>query len=1108
MKSQFLKIAGVKTEAAFYKKYKTEKEFFSAHPEAKKMIKKAQMGAVMPMMSSYVQSLQNVPNMNNMIQGQTQSPGVNAGMFSGPQVDNSVSTINASQLTDDKSGYAFSGGPNTNVEKMNNIGNIVSKGAGVISGLSDIYSGLRAERKAKKNAQMWAKVTDVQARAAESEDIDDFRQYTENMNEKRKAFMPVNTGEEFFPIYGVGTNVLAKNGIKLESGSTIVGNPTEIQNTYSPEYDMYSDLEYEPLNDFNEVKQYYVGGKIKKAQTGLELGLASSALNLLGGMSSGQNSNNMSINNAQLGQFASGIASNLGGNNATSGIGNVLTSPLKGIPIVSEFSGLIAAPLNLAGGLLNTNNRDRRKAEAKIKNNQNRMLTSQMREANKQMFGSYMEDGGYVSNDWTPQVITKFGDLDEQDYARFAHKDEFRAGGHLKSYTSPSERAMETYAMGGELQVYRGEAEPISTNPYLPDGGETVMFRGPSHDNGGMPISYGQNGVEVEGGEPAVKLKDGYSGEDNLTVYGNLMIPEYGVDILGDKKAKGKKFKNYIADISKTEAKQNKLVEKSTNDLDELDLKTPFDKLKLSSLQANILGGNMKLKDVADKKIKAADIQNAINDTAEEYGLVADDLAKGKIKQDKEAMKEYAKFGGKFTKPQGGKKIKFNSKKEALDAGYIEGADGNFYKITPPEKSEPIETKVGEADKDVPLQHADISGLYGGITGEKLTQAQRNNPWFKWEGFNPANKADVERFQKEFNKKAESIGSNARLVVDGKFGKQTASALIDEKRKVQPSVGTREEAEVVEAPTQPVSYKRSPWIDFANELLSYIRPTDQEELNANQLMGEMFALSTNKLEPVQAQPYSPKLRVPYDISRQAAKNDVIAQTRAAQRIAQGNPAAQAMIAAQAYSPMQELNEQDFIDNQKMKDAVYSGNIATLNDAELKNLAIYDQQYTRQEQAKSNTKATAQVALNSIADKYAKNRLENRTLGVYENLYNYRFDNAGRAINMNPLFQPNIGIVGGVDATQKQVPVYGPDGTIQYYQLEKTGKNIIGYTPITEEEEEEEEEVKIIPSLATEPFNKQSNVGNEDYVPYIATQEKNGGKVKKKYSQSSIVRSFK
>jgi GH24 family phage-related lysozyme (muramidase) len=37
MKKQFLKIAGVSSEAAFYKKYPTEEAFFAAHPEAKKM---------------------------------------------------------------------------------------------------------------------------------------------------------------------------------------------------------------------------------------------------------------------------------------------------------------------------------------------------------------------------------------------------------------------------------------------------------------------------------------------------------------------------------------------------------------------------------------------------------------------------------------------------------------------------------------------------------------------------------------------------------------------------------------------------------------------------------------------------------------------------------------------------------------------------------------------------------------------------------------------------------------------------------------------------------------------------------------------------------------
>ena len=50
MKAEFLKIAGVKSEKAFYKKYPTEAAFFKAHPKAKKMTK-AQAG--IELVSSY-----------------------------------------------------------------------------------------------------------------------------------------------------------------------------------------------------------------------------------------------------------------------------------------------------------------------------------------------------------------------------------------------------------------------------------------------------------------------------------------------------------------------------------------------------------------------------------------------------------------------------------------------------------------------------------------------------------------------------------------------------------------------------------------------------------------------------------------------------------------------------------------------------------------------------------------------------------------------------------------------------------------------------------------------------------------------------------------------
>jgi hypothetical protein len=95
----------------------------------------------------------------------------------------------------------------------------------------------------------------------------------------------------------------------------------------------------------------------------------------------------------------------------------------------------------------------------------------------------------------------------------------------------------------------------------------------------------------------------------------------------------------------------------------------------------------------------------------------------------------------------------------------------------------------------------------------------------------------------------------------------------------------------------------------------------------------------------------------------------------------------------------------------MRDKVYGENRAMLNESNLQNLGILDQQYGRQQQALSNTKATAQAALNSISSKYLQNQAENRELQTYENLYNYRFDPRFRAMNMNPLAQFNTDMSG-------------------------------------------------------------------------------------------------
>ena len=586
MKAQILKIAGVKNESEFYRKFPTEAEFMAKHG---KELKKAQAGAIIKPMAMPKVEMTNLAKAKDF--GLTK-----------------LKDIPASK--------------NRNYNYKDALGMGITALPEIISGVSGIVEDQRTLDKSKK----YAKLAELAASVPQEQ------------LPQRQYVRPEDYLVEDFNKYGVAQN-----------GAMIGGNPTEIQNMYNPG-DMYSDLAYEPLNDSNP-KQYQFGGSVDYGQLAPLLGNFASGVGSYGAGGGFRQGN--------YGKTASAIG----------GIaGTAIGGPIGGM-VGSTFGGLIG------GGF----DADALAQQQAIDEKRDAFLGSAaFGNTRKQQFGAYTknggsipsyEDGGWVSNDWMPQTITKFGDYNMKELLAPPHDaDMLRAGGHLKEYTPPNARAMYTgrdlpyqmanggqMAMGGDLEVHRGKAETMSYNPFLPNGGETIMFRGPSHDDGGMPISFGQNGVEVEGGEPAIKMQDGGQ-DDNLVVYGNMVIPNYGAAEIGDEKAKGKKFKNYVADLSKIEAKQNKIAEKSATLANDTDVTNPFDKLTLNTAQANMLGTTMKLKNIADKKMNAAAVQNAILDTAKEHGLVSDELAKGKIKVDKD-NNMYAKFGAKLETAEDGKNV-------------------------------------------------------------------------------------------------------------------------------------------------------------------------------------------------------------------------------------------------------------------------------------------------------------------------------------------------------------------------------------------------------------------------------------------------------------------
>ena len=784
---------------------------------------------------------------------------------------------------------------------------------------------------------------------------------------------------------------------EAEDGMQIGGNLTEIQNMYNPG-DLYEDLGYEPLSESDVIKQYQGGGTIDPGLAG--------GLNLLGSFS------------GQIGGALGGGGFEANAGTDTGGaIGGAIGNAIA--PGVGGMVGNIAG--SLIGGALNQAPRKIKAAQEATRKNVEKAAAYSASQALQRQYSAHVKNGGWVSNDWLPQVITKFGEYDVKDLLKEdPTMDTLRTGGHIRqNYSYPQDQ----FNLGGSLQTtWGGYAEPISQNPYLPGTGETVMFRGKSHEErdrkgrtgigvkyGGEDgeyspyMEYGRDGVEdvtdveVERGEPAMELPDGETGENSMVVFGNLKIPKQFIPEAG-----GKKFKNYVNSLSQKENKLSKSLDKDVETLDSLEIYTPFDKLKMDALQANLMGKNMKLKKIADKKTEAASVQSALNDTASEYGLDADSLAKGKVKIDKKAQQEMAKFGKDIFKAQDGGKYKIIGKQAgSIDynplgqAGDELWTKENYDKLWKP--------KVKDAFDD-PIKSRQIISDLENYTGQDFADVQ-------------AALAKEKTFEGKVN-------VAKKLATDKKVGPyhQIINELIETKRPIDPAqkipFGTpgelkpkfRDIPRIPEETINKIPEKGGfDWTGLINQITPFFRPTDVDY--DVDLSPEMMALSMNQLEPVDAQLYQPQLLTPYDVSYQDQLNEVTAQSRAAERMAGGDPAALASIMGQASRAKSSILGEQFRQNQAQRMGVYNQNIGTLNDAQLKNLAILDEQAKRQAMARSNTKAQALEAAKSVSDKIAKNRLENRTLQTYENLYNFRYGPQGRAINYNPLAQFNT-TVGG------------------------------------------------------------------------------------------------
>ena len=1031
MKDQILKIAKVKSEKEFYKKYPTEEAFMKAHGKA---FKKADMGSKMvndqlhqltdfgnPPIAQYGIGMKKKPqNFNNYLQGTNQA-GMNPdGSMKqvGDAFNNATMAKQSGQQMASDMSAQFAPPSADKLLGKNDINSGVAKTGGFdagaagmagLQGIGKVIGGIEAiaaQKKAQKKSQQSAELSGLSLQAQQTMKPPK-NQYV------RPEDSLVQPGQLGNP-YGTGTNYL-----QAQNGTMIGGNPTEIQNTYTPG-DLYSDLGYEPLEE--AYKQYRRGGNVPKAEFGEYF------------QDSGQ---------AQIG----------------SAVGGAVAQGFGLPPAVGELVGKVAG--NLLGGA-----KDARKLQAqKDKTALNTSMMGFEQARSQGPLNANLEHGGWVSHDWQPQVFAKFGEYDAKDLLKPPHDaDMLRAGGHIAQvgYTAPSAEALYTgrpdmpkafaglamaapmmglnmaaaygidkigrsrlknmlqeapmllgamehggkMSLGGELQIGDGGyAETLSYNPNLP-GGEIGMFRGASHDNGGIQTQYGENGVEVEGGEPFTVLEDngsedgnnleGGGSKENLVVFGNIKINKEIADLMGDPKAKGKKFKTYIADVAKNDAKQLKTIQKGLDLIEDYDGNSSYDKLGMNSGMANLMGAKAQQKINADKIKEAGLVQDSIHQTARQLGVKSDKLAEGKLE------KEYDPS-------------MIAQKGVELPNGPLDGVIRKSYNAQPPLFARMLGAKAISEDPNnynaQLLQQLLGQSLYGGpsqvatvkpFTKENtLTQAFKESNKSKTPPAKPA--ASSSSKGKGKAKSQEYVPPTAVNLTDSRQDNYTWNTPQDLPNVSSSSLPNVSSSDLPEAFSEIGNDKTfagkalqflGKGIDkYGNTVLSnlapYLRPSNaNDDLPPDQLYPEYYAMATNQLEPVQAQKFQPMLDTPYDISLNDQINAIDSQARAAIRAGGNNPAAQAIIMAQAIEAKNRvLGEQTRV-NQANKMGVYDKNRAMLNDAQLKNLQILDQQYVRQAQAKSNTKAQSQAALSSIAAKTAQQRATNRKLHQKQKFNNY------------------------------------------------------------------------------------------------------------------------
>jgi hypothetical protein len=175
-------------------------------------------------------------------------------------------------------------------------------------------------------------------------------------------------------------------------------------------------------------------------------------------------------------------------------------------------------------------------------------------------------------------------------------------------------------------------------------------------------------------------------------------------------------------------------------------------------------------------------------------------------------------------------------------------------------------------------------------------------------------------------------------------------------------------------------------------------------------LGEIMA-GFDKPEPVQSMQVNPILEPEYNLSLQQKKNSIISAYKPALQGAVNSTGQQAAIAGQMAEQLGAVDSEELGLNQQNQGAIRARNLQELHSTRDTNTQLAMQQLNQQAQAKSVTEQNRFNAAQSISHKEAQRRAENNKLGMYEQATGWSWDpNSHQYQMLHPGYQFNdIGV---------------------------------------------------------------------------------------------------